>query len=270
MDILKNAFKAALLKREPQYGLWLGLADSYSAEICAGAGFDWLLIDGEHAPNDVRSILTQLQAMAAYPVHPIVRPPVGEVRLIKQLLDIGAQSLLIPLVETAEQARLLVSATRYPPVGVRGVGSALARASRWNRVPNYMESADPEICLMVQIETRKGLEQLNAIAAVDGVDGVFIGPADLSAALGHRGNAGHPDVQSAIEHSIARIRAAGKAPGIIATDETLARRYLSLGCSFIALGLDVSLLARATQDLARKFKASPGTPAPSNAAGAPY
>ncbi len=134
MDILKNRFKAALLKREPQFGLWLGLADSYSAEICAGAGFDWLLIDGEHAPNDVRSILTQLQAMAAYPVHPIVRPPVGEVRLIKQLLDIGAQSLLIPLVESADFARQLVSATRYPPVGIRGVGSALARASRWNRV----------------------------------------------------------------------------------------------------------------------------------------
>ena len=263
MDILKNAFKAALLKREPQYGLWLGLADSYSAEICAGAGFDWLLIDGEHAPNDVRSILTQLQAMAAYPVHPIVRPPVGEVRLIKQLLDIGAQSLLIPLVESAEQARLLVSATRYPPVGVRGVGSALARASRWNRVPNYLEAADREICLMVQIETRKGIEHLDEIAAVGGVDGVFVGPADLSAALGHRGNPAHQDVQAAIENAIARIRAAGKAPGILATDEGLARRYMSLGCTFVAVGLDVSLLSRATQDLARKFKASTTASAPS-------
>ena len=270
MDILKNRFKAALLKREPQFGLWLGLADSYSAEICAGAGFDWLLIDGEHAPNDVRSILTQLQAMAAYPVHPIVRPPVGEVRLIKQLLDIGAQSLLIPLVESADFARQLVSATRYPPVGIRGVGSALARASRWNRVPNYMQAADPEICLMVQIETRKGLEQLSAIAAVDGIDGVFIGPADLSAALGQRGNPSHPDVQSAIENSIGRIRSAGKAVGIITTDETLARRYLSLGCTFIALGLDVSLLARATQDLARKFKPPAAGTEPGSAAGAPY
>lgn len=264
MDVLKNSFKAALQRREPQFGLWLGLADSYCAEICAGAGFDWLLIDGEHAPNDLRSILAQLQALAAYPVHPIVRPPVGDVHLIKQLLDIGAQTLLIPLVESAESARLLVSATRYPPAGIRGVGSALARAARWNRVPNYLEAADPEICLLVQIETRKGLEQLDAIAAVDGVDGVFIGPADLSAALGHRGDPGHPSVQAAIENGIARIRRGGKAAGIIATDEALARHYLSLQCTFVALGLDVSLLARAAQEVAQKFKA---TRRPANIAG---
>lgn len=270
MDLLKNPFKAALLRREPQFGLWLGLADSYSAEVSAGAGFDWLLIDGEHAPNDVRSILAQLQALAAYPVHPVVRPPVGDVHLIKQLLDIGAQSLLVPLVESADQARHLVSATRYPPVGIRGVASALARASRWNRVPNYLESADAEICLLVQIETRQGLEQLDAIAAVDGVDGVFIGPADLSAALGHRGNPSHPDVQTAIEGAIARIRAAGKAPGILAVDETLARRYLSLQCTFVAVGIDLTLLARAAQDLVRKFKTTPGAVPPTGAAGATY
>ena len=156
MHSLTNTFKAALQRNDPQFGLWLGLADSYSAEICAGAGFDWLLIDGEHAPNDVRTILGQLQALAAYPVHPVVRPPIGDVHLLKQLLDIGAQNLLIPLVESAEYARLLVSATRYPPVGIRGVASALARAARWSRVPNYLETADAEICLLVQIETRKG------------------------------------------------------------------------------------------------------------------
>ncbi len=270
MDLLKNRFKAALVRQEPQFGLWLGLADSYSAEVCAGAGFDWLLIDGEHAPNDVRSILAQLQALAPYPVHPVVRPPIGDVHLIKQLLDIGAQSLLVPLVESADQARQLVSATRYPPVGIRGVASALARASRWNRVPNYLESADAEICLLVQIETRQGLEQLDAIAAVDGVDGVFIGPADLSAALGHRGNPSHPDVQTAIEDGIARIRAAGKAPGILATDETLARRYLSLHCTFVAVGIDLTLLARAAQELVRKFKTTPGAASPTGAAGASY
>lgn len=270
MDLLKNPFKAALQRQEPQFGLWLGLADSYSAEICAGAGFDWLLVDGEHAPNDVRTVLAQLQALAAYSVHPVVRPPLGDVHLIKQLLDIGAQSLLIPLVESTDYARLLVSATRYPPVGIRGVASALARASRWNRVPNYLEAADSEICLLVQIETRTGLAALDEIAAVEGVDGVFIGPADLSAALGHRGNPAHPEVQAAIENAITRIRAAGKAPGILATDETLARRYLSLGCTFVAVGLDVALLARATRDLVRKFKASPEVPAPNTAASAPY
>jgi 4-hydroxy-2-oxoheptanedioate aldolase len=267
MDLLKNPFKAALLKREPQFGLWLGLADSYSAEICAGAGFDWLLIDGEHAPNDLRTILAQLQALASYPVHPVVRPPVGDVHLIKQLLDIGAQSLLIPLVESAEHARLLVSATRYPPAGIRGVGSALARAARWNRTPNYLEAADPEICLLVQIETRKGLEHLDSIAAVDGIDGVFIGPADLSAALGHRGKPNHPEVQAAIENGIARIRAAGKAAGILTGDEALARRYLSLHCTFIALGIDVTLLARAAQDVIRNFKTAPGAASPAGAAG---
>ena len=203
MDVLTNRFKAALRAGQPQIGLWLGLADPYSAEICAGAGFDWLLIDGEHAPNDVRSILAQLQTLAPYPVSPIVRPPIGETYLIKQLLDIGAQTLLIPMVETAAQAAALVAAVRYPPAGVRGVGSALARASRWQRVPGYLERADAEICLLVQVETRTGLDNLDAIATVEGVDGVFIGPADLSAALGHRGNPGHPDVQEAIQGGIA-------------------------------------------------------------------
>jgi len=253
---MRNKFKAALLSRDvPQIGMWLGLADSYSAEICAGAGFDWLLIDGEHAPNDIRSILAHLQAVAAYPVHPVVRPPTGDVPLIKQLLDLGAQSLLIPMVETAEQARLMVSATRYPPIGIRGVGSALARAAQWNRTSTYLQDADGEICLMVQIETRKGLQNLDTIAAVDGVDGIFIGPSDLSAALGHRGNPGHPAVQTVIENAICRIVEAKKAAGILSTDETLARRYLALKCSFVAVGVDTTILARATHDLARKFKA---------------
>ena len=265
MELQKNPFKAALQRPEPQFGLWLGLADSYCAEICAGAGFDWLLIDGEHAPNDVRSILAQLQALAPYPVHPIVRPPVGETHLIKQLLDIGAQTLLIPLVETADDARRLVAATRYPPVGIRGVAIALGRASRWNSVRNYLQDADSEICLIVQVETRKALDQLEAIAAVDGVDAVFIGPSDLSAALGHRGNPGHPEVQAAIENAIARIGAAGKPVGILAADEKSARRYISLHCAFIALGSDVGLLSRATRDLARKFKAEASTQAPTSA-----
>jgi len=255
MEIKQNTFKAALKNSErAQIGLWLGLADPICAEICAGAGFDWLLIDGEHAPNDVRSILAQLQAVAPYPAHPIVRPVSGDVQLIKQLLDVGAQTLLIPMVETADQARLLVSAMRYPPVGIRGVGAALARASQWNRVTEYLHRANGQMCLLVQVETRLGLENLDAIAAVEGVDGVFIGPSDLSAALGHLGKPSHPDVQQAIETAIGRIRASGRAAGILTTDEAQARRYLSLGCNFVAVGLDGNLLMRSTQDLAARFK----------------
>jgi 4-hydroxy-2-oxoheptanedioate aldolase len=252
---VKNLFKASLKSgARPQIGLWLGLANAYCAEICAGAGFDWLLIDGEHAPNDVRSILAQLQAVAAYPVHPVVRSVAGEVNLIKQLLDIGAQTLLVPMVETAAQAKHLVACMRYPPAGIRGVGSALARASGWNRNAGYLEEADGEMCLLVQIETRLGLENLEAIAAVDGVDGVFIGPADLSAALGHLGHPDDPEVQAAIDAAIGRIQACGRAAGILSGNEALARHYLSQGCSFVAVGLDTSLLARATGELARKFR----------------
>ena len=255
MEIKPNTFKAALKSGErAQIGLWLGLTDPTSAEICAGAGFDWLLIDGEHAPNDVRSILAQLQAVAPYPVHPIVRPVSGDVNLIKQLLDIGAQTLLVPMVESAEQAALLVRAMRYPPAGIRGVGAALARASHWNRVSNYLHEADDQMCLLVQVETRAGLENLDAIASLDGVDGVFIGPSDLSAALGHLGKPGHPEVQRAIENAIARIRAAGRAAGILTPDEAQARRYLALGCAFVAVGLDGNLLMRSTQELAGRFK----------------
>jgi 4-hydroxy-2-oxoheptanedioate aldolase len=255
VEIKPNTFKTALKSgARAQIGLWLGLTDPVCAEICAGAGFDWLLIDGEHAPNDVRSILAQLQAVASYPAHPIVRPVAGDVQLIKQLLDIGAQTLLVPMVESAEQAKLLVAAMRYPPAGIRGVGAALARASQWNRVTNYLHEANDQMCLLVQVETRLGLENLDAIAAVDGVDGVFIGPSDLSAALGHLGKPGHADVQKAIEDAIRRIRASGRAAGILTTDDAQARHYLSLGCIFVAVGLDGNLLMRATQDLAGKFK----------------
>jgi 4-hydroxy-2-oxoheptanedioate aldolase len=255
MQIQKNTFKTALQGgARAQIGLWLGLTDPICAEICAGAGFDWVLIDGEHAPNDVRSILAQLQAVAPHPAHAIVRPVSGDVQLIKQLLDIGAQTLLIPMVENADQARLLVAAMRYPPAGVRGVGAALARASQWNRVTDYLHHADDQMCLLVQVETRLGLENLDAIASVEGVDGVFIGPSDLSAALGHLGKPGHPEVQKAIADAIRRIRASGRAAGILTTDEAQAREYLALGCMFVAVGLDGNLLMRATQDLAAKFK----------------
>jgi 4-hydroxy-2-oxoheptanedioate aldolase len=211
--------------------------------------------------------LSQLQAVAAYASQPVIRPVIGDTALIKQVLDLGAQTLLVPMVESAEQARQLVRAMHYPPQGIRGVGSALARASRWNSIPGYLDLANEQMCLLVQIENPEGLANLDAIAAVDGVDGVFIGPADLSAAMGHRGNPGHPDVQAAIEDAIVRIQRAGKAAGILSADETLARRYIELGAAFVAVGVDTTVLMRGLQTLAGKFKDSP---LPGNAGGGVY
>ena len=263
---MSNSFKAALQRGEPQIGLWLSMAQSYSAEICATAGFQWLLIDGEHAPNDARSTLAHLQAVAAYPAHPVVRAVRGETALIKQLLDIGAQTLLVPMVDTPEQAQALVSACRYPPQGVRGVGSAIARASRWSSRKSYLDEANDEICLLVQAETVTALKNLEAICAVDGVDGVFIGPADLAASMGHRGQPGHPEVQAAIEQALRTITASGKAAGTLTGDVAAARRYLELGARFVAVGIDVTLLAQASRRLAAEFGLSEALPAGPSAA----
>jgi 4-hydroxy-2-oxoheptanedioate aldolase len=249
-----NSFKQALKEGRRQIGLWQALASPYAAELCAGSGFDWLLFDGEHAPNDVPTMLAQLQAVHAYPVHPVGRPPLGEVRLIKQYLDIGFQTLLIPLVDTPEQAALMVRAMRYPPGGIRGVGAGSARVSNWNRVENYFRDADEQMCLLVQAETVAAMQNLEAIVAVEGVDGVFIGPADLSAAMGHRGDAGHPEVQAAIEDGIGRIVKGGKAAGILTSNEAWARRYLDLGATFVAVATDVGILAKQSTALAKRFR----------------
>jgi len=253
-----NSFKQTIAAGAPQIGLWQALASPYTAEICAGAGFDWLLLDVEHAPNDLRTVLSQLQAVAPYAVEPVVRLPTGDPVLIKQYLDIGARTLLIPMVESAAQATELVRATRYPPHGIRGIGSAIGRASRWNRTPNYLHTAHEDICLLLQVESVAGLAALDAIAATEGVDGVFIGPSDLSAALGQIGNPGHPEVRAAIEGAIARIRGAGKAAGILMADETAARRYLELGASFVAVGTDVTILARGAEALRERFRQAGG------------
>ena len=266
MDLPINSFKRALAARQLQIGLWTGLADAGCAEICAGAGFDWLALDAEHAPNDIRTLLAQLQATAPYPVHAAVRACSGDAAHLKQLLDIGAQTLLVPVVESAEQAAELVRATRYPPAGIRGVGSALARASRWNRIDNYLQTADGQICLIAQVETQRGIANVAAIAGVAGIDGVFIGPADLSASLGQRGQPQHPQVQAAMEAAVAKILAAGKAAGTLLSDETLARKYIALGCSFVAVGVDTTLLAKATQALAARFRGSAAAP-PATAGG---
>lgn len=253
MQIPTNHFLRAMRAKQAQIGLWVGLADANAAEALAGCGFDWLLLDGEHAPNDVRSVLQQLRATAPYPAHSIVRPVQGDVALVKQYLDIGAQTLLIPMIDTAEHAALMARAMRYPPHGIRGVGAALARASRWNQVENYLGMADDEMCLLVQAETPTAIKNLAAIAAVDGVDGVFFGPADLSASMGYRGQPGHPEVQKAILDGIATVRAAGKAPGILATDPKLAQTYLDAGALFVAVGVDTVLLVKAATDLAKAF-----------------
>ncbi|MDQ2186070.1 4-hydroxy-2-oxoheptanedioate aldolase [Alcaligenaceae bacterium A4P071] len=257
-----NAFKFALQEGRPQIGLWLSMAAPYLAEVAATTGFDWLLIDGEHAPNDVRSTLQALQAIAPHPSQPVVRAVAGDVALIKQLLDIGAKNLLVPMVDTADQARALVAATRYPPAGIRGVGSAVGRASMWSSRTDYLNIADDEICLLVQAETVTALNNLDAICAVDGVNGVFIGPADLAASMGHRGNPGHPDVQAAIEQAMRTIVASGKAAGTLTSDAKLARRYLELGCTFVATGVDVLLFANAARRLAADFISTVPAPAP--------
>lgn len=248
-----NHFKRKL-KTEQQIGLWVGLADAYGTEIAANAGYDWLLIDGEHAPSDLRTTLSQLQSIAAYSSQAVVRPPIGSVQLIKQLLDIGAQTLLIPMIETVEQAELMVKAVRYPPEGIRGVGAALARATRWNSIPDYYATAHENICLLVQIESVKGLENLDEILKIDGIDGIFIGAVDLSATMGYQGNPNHPEVKTVVIDAIQRIRAAGKAAGILSTQHEATQQYLDLGTDFVAVGVDTSVLINSLRDLLSKYK----------------
>lgn len=251
---ITNTFKQAIAKGDTQIGLWCSTASSYLAEIAATAGYDWLLIDGEHAPNTAQTLLTQLQAVAPYPAHAVVRPLVGDRALLKQVLDIGAQTVLVPMVDTAEDAREMVAALRYPPRGVRGVGASIARASRWGRVPNYMAEAEKELCLLVQVESAKALENLDEIIGVEGVDGVFVGPADLSASMGHPDNAGHPEVQAAIERCIRRTCELGKAAGTLAVDREMAKKCIAWGASFVAVAVDTMLFVDALDAALAPFK----------------
>jgi 4-hydroxy-2-oxoheptanedioate aldolase len=255
-----NPFKKALADKRAQIGLWMCLANPVTAEICAGAGYDWLLIDGEHSPNDLNSVLQQAQAIAAYPgVNAVARVPVGHgnagTALLKQYLDLGIQNVLVPMVDTAEQAAAVVRACRYPPLGIRGMGGS--RASRWGRYSNYGKEANDQVCVLVQVETREAVKNLDAIVATEGVDGVFIGPADLSAALGYVGQRAHPEVSKVIEDCIQRIVKGGKAAGILTGDEALAKRYLELGATFVAVGVDTSMLVQGTSALLAKFKGAP-------------
>ncbi|HKP80230.1 MAG TPA: aldolase/citrate lyase family protein [Phenylobacterium sp.] len=249
-----NLFKTRLRAGERQLGLWCTLSTAFAAEAVAGAGFDWLLLDTEHSPGDVLTVLGQLQALAGFgEVAAVVRPASNDPVLIKRFLDLGAQSLLIPYVQSAEEARQAVAAVRYPPHGMRGV-SALTRATQFGRYADYAARADDEIALLVQIETQAGLDALEEIAAVDGVDGVFIGPGDLAASLGLIGQLSHPTLVGAVEDAIGRIVRAGKAAGILTSDVQFAKRCQDLGTTFTAVGVDVGILARGADALARQFQ----------------
>jgi len=257
MKLPRNDFKRALVSGRKQIGLWTQLASNISAEVLAYSGFDWLVVDTEHAPNDTRSVLLQLQVLAVGKAMPVVRIAWNDMILFKQYLDIGAQTLLVPFVETAEEARQVVSYSHYPPEGVRGVALS-HRANRYGRIDNYHHHAGEEICLLVQIESERALDNLAEIAAVEGIDGVFIGPSDLAASMGHLTDTAHADVQAAIERALEVSTRVGKAAGILAPIEAEARRFLDMGFTFVAVGSDISLLARSSEALAGAFKEKTG------------
>jgi 4-hydroxy-2-oxoheptanedioate aldolase len=244
MPAPENRFKSKLARGDMLYGCWAGFADAYATEMLATAGFDWLVIDSEHAPNDLPSIMRQLQVLEGRHSAPVVRLPMGEPWAIKQVLDAGAQTLLIPMVDSADQARALVRATRYPPEGIRGSGAALARATQFSAIPDYISTANAQICLLVQVETRAGIDALDDILKVEGVDGVFIGPSDLAADMGYLGDSDQPEVRAVIRDALTRIAASDKAAGILSLDHDTALSYRDWGAQFLAVGIDVVMLAQ--------------------------
>ncbi|APG45598.1 HpcH/HpaI aldolase family protein [Phaeobacter porticola] len=255
MPAPKNRFKHALISGERQIGCWMSFGESAVAEIMGTCGFDWLVIDGEHAPNDIRSIRDHLISLAASDSHPVVRVPIGETWIIKQVLDAGAQTILVPMVESAEQADALVRACRYPPHGARGVGATAARATMFGSARDYIQTADQQVCLLLQVENQQGIKNLDDILSVQGIDGVFIGPADLSTDMGYQGNSAHPEVRAVIADALTRIKDAGKAPGILGVTPDETQAYLDMGAQFLAVGIDVLLLAQNARALAAEWKA---------------
>jgi len=255
---LNPTFRAALASADrPLAGMWVSSGSALVAEICAGGGLDWLLVDMEHGPNGLGSVLAQLQAVAAYPVTPVVRVPTNDPIVLEQVLDLGAQNVLVPMVQSADEARAAVEAVRYPPGGRRGVGSALARSARWNRVDGYLAGADEHVSLLVQVETADAVDAAAEIAAVDGVDGVFVGPSDLAASMGLIGQQTHPDVVAAVLRAFDAVRGAGTPVGVNAFDPAAADAYLAAGASFVLVGADVALLARGSEALAARFVGAP-------------
>ena len=252
-EFQRNAFKHAIAAGKLQIGLWSSLCSNIVADIIGDSGFDWILLDTEHSPNEIPDLVEQLQAVRGGTATPIIRPAWNDAVLAKRALDIGAQTLLFPYVQNVEEAKRAVASTRYPPQGIRGV-SVAARASRYGRTPGYLGKANAEICVLVQVETREAMKELEAIANVDGVDGVFIGPSDLAASLGHLGNPAHPEVQEAIHNAVKRLKKVGKPAGILTGNEEEIRRYIDWGYLFVAVGSDVGLLAKSADTLAKKFK----------------
>jgi 4-hydroxy-2-oxoheptanedioate aldolase len=252
-EFQRNAFKHAIAAGKLQIGLWSSLCSNIAADIISDSGFDWILLDTEHSPNEIPDLVGQLQAVRGGTATPIIRPAWNDAVLAKRALDIGAQTLLFPYVQSVEEAKRAVASTRYPPHGVRGV-SVSARASRYGRTPGYLGKANAEICVLVQVETREAMKELESIARVDGVDGVFIGPSDLSASFGHIGNPQHPEMQKLLQDSVDRLKKVRKAAGILTTNEEEARRYIDWGYTFVAVGSDVGLLARGADALAKRFK----------------
>jgi 4-hydroxy-2-oxoheptanedioate aldolase len=248
-----NHFKQGIKEGKLQLGLWSGLSNNITVEVLANAGFDWLVLDTEHSPNELPMVHSQLQAITRGKTHPVVRPSWNDTVTIKRFLDVGVQTLLIPFVQDAQQAADAVAATRYPPLGVRGF-SAAARASDYGRVKDYAKRCEEHICVLVQIETLDAIANIEAIAAVEGVDGLFIGPGDLASAMGLIGQQTHPDVVAVIEDAVRRILACGKPAGILVSDEKLTRRYIEIGCTYVAVGSDIGILARGAEALAAKFK----------------
>ena len=255
MDLPVNRFKQALKDGQQQIGLWNSIPGPLVAEALAGCGFDWVVIDTEHAPTDVPDVLGMLQAMAPYPVSAVVRPAANDPVLIKRLLDFGAQTLILPYIQSAEEAQAAVAAMRYAPRGMRGV-AGLTRASRFGAVPDYTRRADAEICLILQVETALALSRIEEIAATDGVDGLFIGPADLAASMGHPGALDHPAVKAAIEDAIRRITATGKPAGILTSDAAFARACMGWGTRFTAVGMDIGLMLQAARGLAASYRSA--------------
>jgi 4-hydroxy-2-oxoheptanedioate aldolase len=256
-----NTFKAALCAGQLQIGFWQSLGTAITAEISAYAGFDWLLLDGEHGVNDLRSIRDQLMVVDPSPTQAVVRISSVDVVEVKQVMDAGAQTILVPIVDTPEDAELMARAMRYPPAGIRGNGAGVVRASAYGQNADYVHGANDQACLLVQAETTQALDNLDGILAIDGVDGVFIGPADLATSMGHIGDPGHPDVQAAIEAAIVKIRAAGKAPGILMADEVRVRRYIELGALFVAVGSDIAVLGNGAKNLAARYLGGDATSA---------
>ncbi len=253
MQINENKFKKDLKGDKRLFGLFMGIPNTTVAELCAGAGFDWVLIDGEHGTFDLQSTMAHLQTIAAYPIPSIVRVVEGQTAILKQILDVGAQSVLIPMVDTAEQAEQVVRACKYPPAGVRGLGTALARAAQWNRIPDYLHKANDEICVIVQIETVTAVKNIDAISAVEGVDAVFIGPSDLSASMGFIGQQDHPEVVETVCQGIKSINSAGKQAGVLAVTKDLVKVYSDAGAKFIGVGVDTALFSNVTKKLAAEF-----------------